>query len=131
MVVRGSGHGAGRKFQKSENDTIRMSGLDSIRLQSCRREVLQVRGSDHMSVTPDSRSQNMAVAGIGQPQAFNQIFVIRDQRMLCVFIHQHSGPLEPLAREIGAPAQERPDPFLMYRLRPSGPKEPRQGEVHQ
>jgi hypothetical protein len=93
--------------------------------------VSQLRSDDYVGVCVNRRCQDVPVVAIRKTQSLNQSFIAGHESVGCVKVHQLSGSLDLLARQVGTTAQQRANPLLMYRSRPLRPKEASQSEVHE
>jgi hypothetical protein len=73
----------------------------------------------------------MAIAGIGEMQGWNEIFIARYQGIEGVLVHQVSRALQLRAGQIRAIDKKIPDPLSVHFSGPLCPKQSGRGQMHE
>lgn len=131
MTPRDIDHQSRGEVEQMRDELIGMLRLDSERPKDISGEVTHVPGDNHVRAPPNGGGQHMPIVRIRQMQTLNQGFVAGNERILCMFVHEHPGPLQLLARQIRPIAQESGHPFLVHAGGPLRAEQPCQGQVHQ
>jgi hypothetical protein len=97
-----------------------MNGFDVEPLKNRRREIAQV-GRDNQSRSTVNRSrQHVTVVGIEKCQCRDEGFVVGDETIGDVLIHELSASGQARGRDIRAIGRDVPRPFVMNLVRPTG-----------
>jgi|SRR5579871_1796109 len=115
------------QVQKVDDKIVGMLRLNAVVGKSVRREIGKVEGYDYVGPTPDGSGQDMPVARIGKSDGRNQVFIVRDQAIADMDVHQGASALELFTGQVRPILQDVPDPFIMDRVRPFGAKKVSQG----
>jgi hypothetical protein len=90
MRSRSRQHGARREAEQVQDEFIWVLGLDSERVEDSVGKVFEVHGHNDIRPAADGGSKDMAVTGIGEIQAWNQVFIARYKGIQGVVVHQVS-----------------------------------------
>jgi hypothetical protein len=75
MRSRSRQHSARRKAEQVQDEVIWVLGLDSERVEDSVGKIFEVHGHNDIRPAADGGSKDMAVTGIGEIQAWNQVFI--------------------------------------------------------
>ncbi len=118
MAADGSKNRFGLRFKKTANEVIGMLCFQPVWRQPVRGKIPQVEGHDCAGTTVDRRRQNMAVADVREVEFRDESFVIGNDRLGKVLVHDRTGALQPVDCEIGPVGEKVVDPFFMNRDAP-------------
>ena len=82
-------------------ECVGMFGLQCVRGERGRGEVLQVRGDDDVGFGPDGGGEDVAVAGVWQFERWNEVLESGDEDIAHVGVHEAPGALQARRREAG------------------------------
>jgi len=110
---------------------IGMLGFDAIWGQMFRGKMPQVIGDDDIRPAVNGGCQHVAVAGVGQVQRGDERLEAGHQAIARLGIHQLAGAFKPFAGQVWPVVQQMAHPFFINQMRPFGPVEIGQGQLHQ
>jgi hypothetical protein len=131
MRSRSRQHGARREAEQVQDEFIRVLGLDSERFEDSLGKVFEVHRHNDIRPAADGGSKDMAVTGIGEMQAWNQVFIARYKGIEGVFVHQVSRSLQLHAGQIRPIDEKIPYPLFVNSSGPLRPKQSGHGQMHQ
>ena len=131
MRSRGRQHGAGREAEQVQDEFIRVPGLDSERVEDGVGKVFEVHGHNDIRSAADGGSKDMAITGIGEMQAWNQVFIARYKGIQGVLVHQVSRALQLHAGQIRPIDEKIPYPLFVNFSGPLRPEQSGHCQMHQ
>jgi len=120
-----------REVQKVNDKLVGMLSLNAVVSQGVRREIAKVEGDDYIGPAPNRGGQDMPVVRIGKNNGRNQVFVVSDQAIAYMDVHQGASALELFTTQVRPILQDVSNPFVMDGVSPFSAKKAGQGQVHQ
>ena len=113
------------------DELIRVDGFNAELAEDRLREIAQVERDDEPRAAVNRSRQNMAVFGVREGQRWDESFVIGDQAIRDVQIHEVPTTRQALRRDVRPIGQDVSGPLVVDFIRPTGLEQVREGKPHE